>query len=117
MVSDLEKTLVDAVTRPHFCGGIIEVGKAIYETREKANLERIIQYLSQNGSKAAIKRFLFICDLVQVNWTSYHERMLQKIGSSFSLLDTSSPDQGRKDSRFGLKINMDTGTIKNSIFT
>ena len=118
IVSDLEKTLVDAVTRPHLCGGMIEVGKAIYETREKADLEKLIKYLTQNKSQAAIKRFLFICDLVQVKWTSYHEGMLQKkIGSSFSLLDTSAPDQGRKNSRFGLKINMDTETIKNSIFT
>jgi len=117
MVSDLEKTVVDAVTRPHLCGGMIEVGKAIYETRDKANLEKLLKYLIQNESRAAIKRFLFICYLVKVKWTSYHEGMLQKIGTSFSLLDTSAPDQGRKNSIFGLKINIDTETIKNSIFT
>lgn len=117
MVSDLEKTLVDAVTRPHLCAGMVEIGKAIYETREKINLQKLIDYLTKNDSRAAIKRYLFICDLVDIEWTSYHERMLQKIGPSSSLLDTSAPNQGRKDSRFGLKINMDTETIKNSIFT
>ena len=30
MVSDLEKTIVNAVSKPHLCGGIIEIGKAIY---------------------------------------------------------------------------------------
>ena len=30
MVSDLEKTIVDAVSKPHLCGGIIEIGKSIY---------------------------------------------------------------------------------------
>jgi predicted transcriptional regulator of viral defense system len=30
MVSDLEKTIVDAVSKPNLCGGIIEIGKAIY---------------------------------------------------------------------------------------
>lgn len=117
MVSDLEKTIVDAVTRPHICGGMIEIGKAIYETRDKISLDKLLGYLIQNESKAAIKRYLFICDLVDVKWTSYHEEMLQKIGTSFSLLDTSAPDQGSKNSRFGLKINMDTETIKNSIYT
>jgi predicted transcriptional regulator of viral defense system len=117
MVSDLEKTIVDAVTKPHLCGGMVEVGKAIYETREKINLDTLISYLTQNESQAAMKRYLFICDLVDVQWTSHHEGMLKNIGNSFSLLDTSGPDQGRKDSRFGLKINIDTDTIKNSIFT
>ncbi|NQT98343.1 MAG: transcriptional regulator [Candidatus Marinimicrobia bacterium] len=116
MVSDLEKTIVDAVTRPHLCGGMVEVGKAIYETRDKVSLDKLLKYLIQNESQAATKRYLFICDLVDLNWTSDHEGILQKMGTSYSLLDTSAPDQGRKDSRFGLKINVETDTIKNSIY-
>jgi predicted transcriptional regulator of viral defense system len=117
MVSDLEKTIVDAVTKPQLCGGMVEVGKAIYETREKIKLDTLISYLTQNDSHVAIKRYLFICDLVGVQWTAHHEEMLKNIGTSFSLLDTTGPPQGRKDSRFGLKINVDTETIKNAIFT
>lgn len=117
MVSDLEKTIVDAATKPHLCGGMIEVGKAIFETREKIKMDTLLSYLTQNGSHVAIKRYLFICDLTGINWTAYHEGMQKNIGTSFSLLDTTGPDQGRKDSRFGLKINIDTETIKNVIFT
>ena len=117
MVSDLEKTIVDAVTKPHLCGGMIEIGKAIYETRGKINLETLMSYLHQNESQVAMKRYLFICDLINIEWTIHHERMLQKTGSTFSLFDTSGPDQGKKNSRFRLKINIDTDTIKKSIFT
>ena len=35
MVSDLEKTNVDAVSKPQLCGGIAGVGKAIYDARER----------------------------------------------------------------------------------
>ncbi len=115
--SDLEKTLVDAVTRPQLCGGMVEIGKAIYETREKINLQTLFDYLTRNDSQAAIKRYLFIAYLVGITWTSYHEGMLKKIDSSYPLLDTTGPDLGRKDSKFGLKINIDTETIKKSIFT
>jgi predicted transcriptional regulator of viral defense system len=96
---------------------MVEVGKAIYETRGKIKLDTLISYLIQNASHVAIKRYLFICDLIGIDWTAHHESMLQKIGSSFSLFDTTGPDQGRKNSKFGLKINIDTETIKNSIFT
>ena len=114
MVSDTEKTLVDAVTRPHLCGGMVEVGKALYETRGKIKLDTLLSYLTQNESQVAIKRYLYICDLVGIDWTAHHEKMLKNIGSGFSLLDTTGPDQGRKDSRFSLKINIDIETIKNS---
>ena len=117
MVSDLEKTIVDAVTRPHLCGGMVEVGKAIYETRDKVSLDKLLKYLIKNDSKAAIKRYLFICELFDINRTSYHEGMLQKKGNSYPLLDTSAPNQGSKNSKFGLKINVDIDTIKNSIYT
>jgi len=117
MVSDIEKTIVDAVTKPQLCGGMVEVGKAIYETRGKIKLDTLLSYLTQNESQVAIKRYLFICDLINIDWTVHHESMLQKIGSGFSLLDTTGPDMGRKDSRFNLKINIDIETIKNSIFT
>ncbi|MFT6747494.1 MAG: putative transcriptional regulator of viral defense system [Glaciecola sp.] len=118
MVSDLEKTIVDACTKPHLSGGIVEIAKAIYETRNKVNLQKLLGYLITNDSNAAIKRYLFICDLVEVKWTAYHEGMKSKEdGNSYPLLDTSAPDEGYKDSSFGLKINVDINTIQNSIYT
>lgn len=117
IVSDLEKTIVDAVSKPKLCGGMIEIGKAIYETRDKVNLDKLISYLIQYESQVAIKRYLYLCDLLSLEWTAHHESLLQKIGSSFSLLDTTGPNQGRKNSKFRLKINVDPDTIKKSIFT
>lgn len=116
-VSNLEKTLVDAVSRPHLSGGLIEIGKAVYESKDKINLQKLIDYLIRNGSHAAKKRYLFLVDLLGMDRTSYHESLLKNIGTSYPLLDTSGPDQGKKDSRFGLKINIDTKTIINSIYT
>ena len=117
MVSNLEKTLVDALTKPHLCGGIVEIAKAIYETREKVNLELLIEYLIQNDSNAAIKRYLFLCNLLSINWTIDHESMMTKLVSNYSLLDTSAPNEGKYNSKFGLKINMDALTIKNAIYS
>ncbi|MEI6047851.1 MAG: type IV toxin-antitoxin system AbiEi family antitoxin [Bacteroidota bacterium] len=117
MVSDLEKTIVDALTRPQLCGGMVEIGKALYESKEKTDLKKLIEYLNRNGNEASIKRYLFLVELLGLTWTNHHEEMLKKIGASYPVLDTTGPDQGKKDSRFGLKINIDTETIKKSIFT
>ena len=92
MVSDLEKTIVDAVSKPQLCGGIARVGKAIYH--------------------AAKKRYLFLSDILELEWTSEHERMLDDSGASISLLNPIGPDQGIKNSRFGLKINIEVKSLK-----
>jgi predicted transcriptional regulator of viral defense system len=117
VVSDLEKTIVDAVSKPHLSGGMVEIGKAIYETRSKVNLETLMSYFNKYNSQAAIKRYLFTCDLINVEWTIHHEELYKTIGTTFSLFDTTGPDQGKKNSKFRLKINVDTDTIKKSIFT
>jgi predicted transcriptional regulator of viral defense system len=46
-----------------------------------------------------------------MEWTSDHERMLEESGSSFSPLDPVGPDRGIKNSRFGLKINIEVNTL------
>jgi hypothetical protein len=46
-----------------------------------------------------------------MEWTSDHERMLKVSGSSFSPLDPAGPDRGSKNSRFGLKINIEVNTL------
>ncbi len=112
MVSDLEKTIVDAVSKPQFCGGIIEVGKAIYQSIERTDLEKLFYYLVRNGRHAAKKRYLFLSDLLGLEWTLEHEIMRNDTGSSISLLDPSGPDKGVKNSRFGLKINIDVKPLK-----
>ena len=91
MVSDLEKTIVDAVSKPQFCGGIVEVGKAIYHSEERTELQKLFYYLARNRRHAAKKRYLFLSDLLGLEWTSEHERMRNDSGSSISLLDSTKP--------------------------
>jgi len=114
--SDLEKTLVDSLDKPHYSGDIVEIGKAIYETRDRISKDRLFSYLIQFESRVAIKRYLFLCDLLGI-WSAFHEGLLVKIGNSISPLDTSAPDKGKANHRFGLRINIDIDSIKNSIFT
>ena len=112
MVSDLEKTIVDISTKPGFCGGIIEVGNAIFQAKDRTDHDKLFYYFARNRNKSAKKRFLFLTDLLGLEWTSEHESMMGELGSGISLLDPSAPDQGRKRRKFGLKINVDPIDIK-----
>ncbi|MEN8156634.1 MAG: type IV toxin-antitoxin system AbiEi family antitoxin [Bacteroidota bacterium] len=115
MVSDLERTIVDVATKPQLCGGIVEVGNAIFQAKDRTDHDKLFYYFARNRNKSAKKRFLFLSELLGLEWTTDHERMMQELGSGSSLLDPKAPDQGRKQSRFGLKINVDPIGIKKKI--
>jgi len=115
IVSDLEKTIVDIATKPCFCGGIIEVGNAIYQSTNRIDREKLFYYFARNRNRSAKKRFLFLTDLLGLDWTREHERMMEELGSGISLLDPSAPDQGRRRMKFGLRINVDLASIKKEI--
>ena len=112
MVCDLEKTIVDIATKPQLCGGIVEVGNAISQAKDRTDHDKLFYYFARNMNKSAIKRFLFLTDLLGLEWTTEHERMMEELGTGISLLDPAAPDQGRKMKKFGLKINVDPIRIK-----
>jgi len=115
MVSDLERTIVDIATKPQLYGGIIEVGNAIFQVKARTDHDKLFYYFARNMNKSAKKRFLFLTDLLGLEWTTEHERMMKELGSGISLLDPAAPDQGRKRRKFGLKINVDPILIKKKI--
>ena len=115
--SDPEKTLVDSFINPHYSNGMVEIAKAVYETRVKINQDKIMDYFTRSGSKVAARRYVFICDLLEISST-YHKSLLQNnLTGSFLRLDTSAPDEGRINTRYELKINRDVNTIKEAMYT
>jgi predicted transcriptional regulator of viral defense system len=115
MVSDLEKTIVDLASKPQLCEGITELAHAIFQARGLLDYDKIFYYLVRNQSKSAKKRFLFLADLLGMEWTSHHEKMLTELGSGIQLLDPSAPDQGTIMRKFRLKINVDPKLIKQKV--
>jgi predicted transcriptional regulator of viral defense system len=115
MVSVLERTIVDVSTKPQLCGGIVEVGNAILQAKDRTDHDKLFYYFARNMNKSAKKRFLFLTDLLGMDWTTDHERMIKELGSGISLLDPAAPDQGRKRRKFGLKINVDPIRIKKKV--
>jgi predicted transcriptional regulator of viral defense system len=115
MVSDLEKTIVDIATKPQLCGGIVEVGNAIFQSKDRIDHDKMFYYLARNMNKSAKKRFLFLTDLLGLEWTAEHDRMMEEKGPGISLLDPAALDQGSKRRKYGLKINVDPIHIKKKV--
>jgi len=116
MCSDLEKTFIDCLFKPDYAGGIVEIAKAIYLSKDKINFERLYNYALLFNAQAVIKRLGFLLELLEIE-TEIIQKLQEKKTNSYVLLDTELPKQGKRVSRWGIQQNIELETIKSAILT
>jgi len=114
--SDLEKTIVDCLFKPDYAGGIVEVARAIYISKDKIKFDTLFDYTKKFKSQAVIKRLGFILELLEIN-TNIIEKLRKAKTASYVLLDTELPKSGKMISRWSIQQNLETDTIKSAIYT
>ena len=114
--SDLEKTIIDCLFKPDYAGGIVEVAKAIYISKEKIKFDTLLDYTQKFKSQAVIKRLGFLLELLEIN-NNITEELQKAKTASYVLLDTELPKSGKMISRWSIQQNLETETIKSAIYT
>lgn len=114
--SDLEKTFIDCLFKPDYAGGIVEIARAIYYSKEKIQYDRLLEYVRKFDSQAVIKRLGFVLELLEVNTKIIVELHNLKT-ASYVVLDTELPKTGNYISRWSILQNLETETIKSAIYT
>lgn len=116
LCSDLEKTIIDCLFKPDYAGGIVEVAKAIYSSKEKIKFNLLYDYAIKFDSQAVIKRLGFLLELLEIN-TEIIDWLQEKKTKSYVLLDTELPKKGNRLSRWGIQQNLESDTIKSAMLT
>lgn len=112
--SDLEKTFIDCLFKPEYVGGIVEIARAIYASRDKIKFDKLLDYAIKFDSQAVIKRLGFLLETLDIGQEITGE--LQRIkSSSYALLDTELPQTGKRISRWSIQQNLETETIKSAL--
>lgn len=114
--SDLEKTIVDCLFRPHYAGGIVEIARAIFASRDKINYDRLLAYTLRFKSQAVLKRLGFILEALDIE-TGILEPLQKAKTASYILLDTELPKSGKMINRWSIQQNLDLETITSAIYT
>lgn len=116
LCSDLEKTFIDCLFKPDYAGGIVEVTRAIYASKDKIKYNTLLDYANRFGSQAVIKRLGFLLELLEIRTDIING--LQKLKTaSYITLDTELPKIGKYNKRWSVLQNLETETIKSAIYT
>jgi predicted transcriptional regulator of viral defense system len=116
LCSDLEKTFIDCLFKPDYAGGIVEVARSIYASKDKLNYDRLLEYANKFDSQAVIKRLGFLLETLDIN-TKIIADLQQLKTASYVLLDTELPKTGKRNSRWSIQQNLEIETIKSAIYT
>ena len=116
LCSDLEKTFIDCLFKPDYAGGIVEIAKALYVSRDKINFETLLGYAVKFDSQAVIKRLGFLLETLEIRTKILDD--LQRLKTrSYVLLDTELPKTGKRSSRWSIQQNVETETITSANYT
>ena len=116
LCSDLEKTFIDCLFKPDYAGGIVEVARAIYTSRDKIEFNKLLEYAEKFKSHAVIKRLGFLLETLEIE-TGIIQKLNKLKTASYVLLDTELPKSGKMISRWSIQQNLETETIKSAIYT
>ncbi|MBN2777380.1 MAG: hypothetical protein JXR36_07045 [Bacteroidales bacterium] len=114
--SDLEKTFIDCLFKPEYSGGIVELARAIYNSKDVINFEKLFEYANRFKSQAVIKRLGFLLETLEIETDIINELQAVKT-NSYVLLDTELPKSGKMISRWSIQQNLEVETIKSALYT
>ncbi len=106
-ITDPEKTLVDCLAFPAYCGGISEVIKGLYNFYQTNQSNNIIEYAEKMG-QPVLKRLGYLLEILEIS----NEVELDKIKSLITnpnpvVLEPLLPvENSRRDSKWKLNINI-----------
>jgi predicted transcriptional regulator of viral defense system len=114
--SDLEKTFVDCLYKPDYSGGISEIAKAFFKSKEKVDYYKLYEYCERFKAQSVIKRLGFLLEVFKINHPILDKLQRLKT-SSFILLEPSYEKKGKFISKWSIQQNIETSDITSSIFT
>ena len=105
-VSDLEKTVIDGLRQPEYCGGLTEVAKGLWMQRQNLNHERLIEYAKKTEVGAVIRRLGFLMELYQIGRDKDLELLRKILTDTYVRLDPLLPAEGKFMRRWRLQLNI-----------
>jgi len=107
-MTDPEKTIVDCLDHPEYCGGIVEAVKGVWNGIKDKNidLKKATGYAARINNKAVFKRLGYLCEVLGIK-TEQSNIWLHNISKGYSLLDPTLPDKGNYLRKWRLRCNVD----------
>jgi predicted transcriptional regulator of viral defense system len=111
-VSDPERTVIDGLKQPEYCGGLTEVAKGLWMRRAGMDVPKLVDYALRLGVGAVLRRLGYLMEVYDIGTPVEVERLRAQLTETYLLLDPLLPAEGRFLARWRLRLNVDAEELR-----
>ncbi len=116
-VSDIEKTIIDCLYRPKYCGGVLEVVKGIWIQKDKIDFDRLLNYSLKFDKNIAIKRLGYVLEMLDLTKSKYLNKLRVKANNKYYVLDPLLPTDETFKNSWKIIANIGQEEIRKAVST
>ena len=116
-VSDPERTIIDGLKQPGYCGGFTEVAKGFWMRRDDIDSGKLVDYALRLSVGAVIRRLGYLLETYEVGAPRELNRLRRRLTPTYAILDPLLPDEGKFTTRWRLRLNVSPDEIKAAVRT
>ena len=105
-ISDLERTVVDGLRQPEYCGGVTEVAKGLWMRHQDMQTAKLVEYALRIGTGAVLRRLGYLLELYAIAPQSDLARLRDALSETYAPLDPLLPKEGAYLRRWRLQLNI-----------
>lgn len=106
-----EKTIVDCLDQPRYCGEITEVAKGLWNGRKEIDWNKLADYSLKMKNSAILKRLGFLMEILGIEKPTLIKRIRKNLGKGYSRLDPNGNKSGTYYNRWNLRVNVPEKTL------
>lgn len=117
VVSDPERTIIDGLRHPDYCGGIVEVARGFRMRQQDLDSKRLVAYALRLRVGAVVRRLGFLMELWGVEAPEGIAQLQRRLTASYVRLDPGLPPAGRFQRRWRLQLNVTPEELRAAVGT
>lgn len=111
-VSDPERTIIDGLKQPGYCGGLTEVAKGVWMRRQNLKIDTLVGYAKRIGVGAVLRRLGFLLETYEMAGAGELNRLRDGLTATYVRLDPVLPAEGKRLRRWRLQLNIDPEELR-----
>ena len=116
-VSDPERTIIDGLKQPEYCGGVTEVAKGLWMRRHDLKVPTLVGYATRIRVGAVVRRLGFLLETYEMAEAPELERLRSRLTATYVRLDPLLPAEGKRLRRWRLQLNVEPEELRAVVTT
>jgi predicted transcriptional regulator of viral defense system len=111
-ISDIERTVLDGLRQPEYCGGFSEVARGFWMRQADVDVDKLVNYALRLDVGAVFRRLGYLLEIYEIEARKAIKRLRARLTATYVLLDPLLPPEGKFLARWKVRQNVSPEEIR-----